>query len=124
MEEEKKDEKVDKKEKGLKSTTVVLMITVALFFDALQVLLTFIFMGWLAGFFAGLTFYVWFRMHGISFMKPKRLAAFGGTALIELIPFLSVIPAWTFAVAYLAISSRLPGIAPGSEVIKLDIMKR
>lgn len=118
MEEEKKDEKAEEKEKGLKSTTVVLMITVALFFDALQALLTFIFMGWLAGFFAGLTFYLWFRIHGISFMKPKRLATFGGTALIEFIPFLSVIPAWTFAVAYLALDSKIKKIIPKSDIIK------
>ena len=114
----------ENKEKGLKSTTVVLMIAVALFFDALQALLTFIFMGWLAGIFAGLTFYLWFKIHGISFMKPKRLMAFGGASLIEIIPFLSALPAWTFAVSYLAISSKLKSIIPGAEIAKLDIIKK
>jgi|SRR3989344_5618062 len=114
----------ENKEKGLKATTVVLMIAVALFFDALQTLLTFIFMGWLVGIFAGLTFYLWFKLHGVSFMKPKRLATFGGTALIEVIPFLSVIPAWTFAVSYLALSSKLQAVIPGADITKLDIMKK
>ena len=114
----------EKKENELKTTTVVLMIAVALFFDALQALLTFIFMGWLAGIFAGLTFYLWFKIHGISFMKPKRLATFGGTALIEIIPFLSVIPAWTFAVAYLALDSKIKAVIPGADIAKLGVGKK
>jgi hypothetical protein len=79
------------KEKGLKSHTVVLMIVTALFFDALQALLTLIFMGWLVGFFAALTFWLWFKVHGISFMNPKKLMVFGGAALIEVIPVLSAL---------------------------------
>lgn len=93
-------------EKGLKSTTIGLMIGSALLFDGLQALLTPIFLGWAVGIFAFLTFWLWFRMYGISFMRPKRLATMGAASIIEMIPFLSVIPAWTFAVAYLAISSK------------------
>ncbi|MBI2086783.1 MAG: hypothetical protein HYT69_01265 [Candidatus Zambryskibacteria bacterium] len=114
----------EKKEKGLKTNTVVLMISVAFFFDALQALLTFIFMGWLVGIFAALTFYVWFRTHEISFMKPKRLFAFGGASVAEIIPFVSALPAWTAAVSYLALQSKIQEVIPGADITKLDIMKR
>jgi hypothetical protein len=110
--------------KGLKNHTVILMIVTAIFFDVLQWFFTFIFLGWLVGFFAFLTFFMWFMSHGISFMKPKRFLVFSGTTLAEIIPFLSIIPAWTAAVSYLALSSKLQEVIPGSGVIKLDIMKR
>lgn len=111
------------KEKGLKSHTVALMIATALFFDVLQILLSFIFMGWLAGIFAGLTFYLWFKFHGITFMKPKRLLTFGSASLVEMIPipFLAALPIWTGAVSYLALSSKLQEIIPGADVIKLNL---
>jgi hypothetical protein len=126
MEEQKQQEEEQKhsNEKGLKSHTVTLMIATALFFDALQAVLTLIFMGWLVGIFAALTFWLWFRMHGISFMQPKRLMAFGGASLIEVIPILSALPAWTFAVSYLALSSKIKAVVPGADVAKLDIMKK
>ena len=106
--------------KGLNNVTVALMVSAALFFDALQWLLTFIFMGWLVGIFAALTFYLWFKMHGISFMKTKRLLTFGGASFIEIvpIPFLSALPAWTAAVVYLALDSKIKKIAPGLDIIK------
>lgn len=91
------------KEKGLKSSTVALMISTALFFDALQWLLAFIVMDWLAGFFAFMTFYVWFKIHGMNFMTPKRLATMGGTFIIEIAPILSILPAWTGAVVILVL---------------------
>ena len=114
------------KKKGLKSHTIVFMIAVALFYDVLQWLLTLLFMGWLAGIFAGLTFYVWFKLHGINFMKPKRFIVFGGASLIEMFPILplSALPAWTAAVTYLALNSKLQEVIPGADITKLDIMKR
>lgn len=105
--------------KGLNNTTTWLMIGTAIFFDALQALLTFIFMGWLVSVFASLTFWLWFRLHGISFMKPKRLLTFGGASLVELVPFLSIIPAWTAAVAYLALETKVMAVAgkiPGGQI--------
>jgi hypothetical protein len=95
------------KEKGLKSTTIGLMIGTAIFYDITQWLLAFIFMDWLVGFFAFMTFYVWFKMHGISFMKPKRFATMSMAGLIEVIPFLSAIPAWTLAVTILALDAKI-----------------
>ena len=85
------------------------MVAVALFFDTLQILLGFIYLGWAVGIFAGLTFYVWFKMHGLSFMKPKRLFAFGGASILEIvpIPLLASLPAWTAAVLYLTLNSKV-----------------
>lgn len=109
----------DKNKKGLTNQTIIFMLAVALFFDALQTLLAFIFMDWLVSIFAGLTFYLWFKIKGMSFMKPKRLAAFGGASLVEMIPALAVLPAWTASIAYLAIDSKIKKVVP-----KLDIIKR
>ena len=109
----------DKKDVGLKNTTIVFMVTVAVFFDFLQFLLGFIYMGWVAGIIAGLTFWLWFKTHGISFMTPKRFAAFGGASLIEMlpIPLLADLPAWTAAVLYLALDSKIKKVAPGLDII-------
>ena len=91
--------------KGLNNTTIALMISVAIFYDVLQWLLAFIFMGWLVSIFALLTFYVWFKMKGMSFMKPKRFAAFGGSFIVELIPIINILPAWTFAIILFGLDS-------------------
>ena len=111
--------------KPLSTSTAVFMIAVAVFFDFLQFILGFIYLGWAAGIFAGLTFYVWFKKHGISFMNWKRFTIFGGASLIEMIPIplLADLPAWTAAVAYLALQSKLP-ISTGEGITKLDIMKK
>jgi hypothetical protein len=94
-------------EKGLENHTVALMIATALLFDAIQILLTFVLMGWIVGFFAFLTFYIWFKIHGISFMKPKRALTMGASFIIEVIPFVSVLPAWTLAVTILALDTKI-----------------
>lgn len=105
--------------KGLNNTTIVFMVAVALFYDVLQWLLGWILMGWLASIFAGLTFYVWFKMKGMSFMKPKRFAAFGGSFIIELIPIVGdILPTWTAAIVYLALDSKIKKITPGLDIIK------
>jgi len=115
-----------KKEKELKVTTVWLMISTAFFFDVLQALLTVVFMGWLVGIFAGLTFYVWFKSYRISFMTVKRFSVFGGASVIEMFPFLplAALPAWTAAVSYLALSKKLQDVIPGADMTKLDIIKK
>jgi|SRR3989344_6760786 len=121
--EEKKPEQDYRKGKELKTTTVVLMISIAVFYDVLQFALSFFYMGWLVGIFAGLTFYVWFKSYKISFMTPKRFAAFGGASLLEMmpIPFLAMLPAWTAAVSYLALTKKAQDIIPGVDITKLNI---
>lgn len=109
---------MDAKEKGLSNITISLMVIVALFFDLLQWLLGWIFMGWSVSIFAWLTFYIWFKTKGISFMKPKRLAAFGGSFIIELIPVLGdILPTWTAAVIYLALDSKVKKVVSQAKSI-------
>ena len=97
--------------KGLSTITIQLMITVALFFDLLQFLFAFIYMDWLVGIFAGLTFWLWFYMKGvkISLKSPKRLAGFSITAILEMIPipFVASLPTWTAFVVITAIQNRI-----------------
>ena len=89
------------KERGLKNHTIALMVCTALFFDVLQWLLAFVFMDWLVSIFAFLTFFVWFKLYGMKFMTPKRLATMGGAFIIEIVPILAALPAWTGAVVVL-----------------------
>lgn len=103
---------MDDQKQGLGNPTIILMIMVAIFFDVLQWLLAFVFMDWLVGFYAFLTFYVWFKIKGMSFMKPKRFATMGGTFLVEVIPWLASLPAWTGAITFLAIDSKIKKVLP------------
>ncbi len=114
----------EKKEGKLSAETVWFMIGTALFFDFLQFLFTFIFMGWLVGIFAGLTFWFWFRGHGISFKKASRWGSFAFTYLIEMLPFISAIPAWTVEVSYIALTNKLQEVVPGANITKLDLNKK
>lgn len=122
-----KTEEVQEKPKStLPKSTIILMTLTALFFDALQAILIFFIIGAIANsfiaVFAGLTFYVWFKTHNVSFSSPKRLAAIGGGWLIELIPVLNIIPTWTFAVWYTISTTKIAEVAekvPGGKVISM-----
>lgn len=91
------------KEPHLSVGTMGLMVATAIFFDVLQGFLTPFFLGWLVGIAAFFTFYIWFKMHGIKFKGTKRIATFGLSSIIEMIPFVSALPAWTFAVVILVV---------------------
>jgi len=104
----------EEKKKGLENHTIIFMIVVALFYDVLQWVMAFILMDWLVGIFAFLTFYVWFKMRGLNFATPKRAMVLGGGFIIEIIPILSVLPAWTLAVIILALDSKIKKIVPGA----------
>jgi hypothetical protein len=103
-----------KEKKGLDNMTIAFMVSVALFYDFLQIPLTPIFMGWLVSIFAGLTFYVWFKMRGVSFMSPKRAGILGGGFIIELVPLLNVLPAWALAVVLLGLDSKIKKVTTES----------
>lgn len=113
-----------KEEKKLSSTTITLMIGTALFCDFSQWVFAFIFLDWLVGFFAFLTFLLWFWMHGIKFIHPKhpaRIFAFGGATLAELVPLLAALPAWTASVAYIALSARIQEKIPVAATMALKV---
>ncbi|MBX4206527.1 hypothetical protein KW784_01950 [Candidatus Parcubacteria bacterium] len=114
----------EKKEKGLSVTTVWFMIAVALFFDVLQGLLIPVGIGFFVPIVSYPTFWLWFKRYDISFFSMKRAPVLGIGALIEVIPGLDLLPAFTFTVARIALASKLQDIVPGADIIKLDIMKR
>lgn len=55
---------------------------------------------------AWLTFFVWFKLQGINFTNPKRALALNGGGLLELMPILNSLPAWTLAVLLIIASTR------------------
>ena len=100
------------------ATTFALMVAVALLFDAVQVgadlmhaiplvgnasavIFTVLLDIW-----AYLTFWFWFKIHGVSFMNPKRAMALNGGLLIELIPIVNALPAWTLAVVIIFVTTK------------------
>lgn len=108
--------------KDLNNTIIVLMVSTALFYDVLQWFLVFFFLDWVVSIFAAFTFYLWFKIYGISFLSPKRASIFGGAIAIESVPFISAflswLPAWTAAVLLLALDSKIKKVVPGLDIIK------
>ena len=104
------------KESQIKDTTAFLMIFIALCFDGIQALL-----GWipvlgniladLFSIFAFMTFLLWFWIYGIKMLTPKRLTSLLGGGLIEMIPYLNLLPAWTMVVVYLIGTTKIKELA-------------
>jgi hypothetical protein len=96
------DSEQDKKPK-IKKGTMVLMVATALFFDVLGALINLIpglgqvlaiFIAW-----AGqATFWLWFKMHGVSYGTKKRAVSVTAGFIIGMIPFLNIIPELTLQV--------------------------
>lgn len=112
---------MENKEKGLKKTTIWLMIAVALLFDALQAILLAVGVGWFVPFVSYPTFGLWFMFHGLNFFALKRAPTLGIGAIIELIPGIDMLPAFTFTVARIALANKLQSVVPGEGITKLNI---
>lgn len=91
------------------------MVATALFlFDLpmmfLEWMLIGFFVNWMISFFAAMTFWLWFTLKGVSFIKPTRLVTFLLAWGIDLIPgtSASVILAftWTVGTIILIVSAR------------------
>jgi len=108
-----------KKEPRIGFGSSFLMIITAIFFDSVQMIFGAIglipvigtvlggLLSFMTGFFAWLTFYTWFKIHKVSFIRPQRLVAILGAGFIELVPFLNALPAWTLAVMFLIASAKI-----------------
>lgn len=103
--------------KELDNTTIALMAAVALFYDALQALLAIVFMGWLIIPVAYLTFFVWFKFHGLSFFTLKRAPSMGVGVFLEFISA-GIIPSITFNVLRCALDYKVKKAIPLSGIIK------
>lgn len=99
----------DEQNKGLKSTTIWLMIGVALLFDVLQTALSYLFLGWLMIPVFYLTYWMWFKIHGVSFLTLKRAPTQAVGAFLEVISA-GIIPAFTFIVVRVAITSKIKSV--------------
>lgn len=94
---------MDNHHQRIGNTTAVMMICVALFFDALQILATVavigVVIGPLVSLFAFLTFFTWFKIKGIPFVAGrKRVGVWVLTGLAEFLPLLGAIPAVTLGI--------------------------
>lgn len=90
------------------------MIGVAAFFDALQALLSWIFLGWLMIPLEYATFWLWFKLNGISFFSMKRAPTLGIGALVETVTG-GIFPAFTAVVARIALTSKIKSVITSSE---------
>lgn len=92
--------------------TAILMIWLALFYDGIQFLLNFIpiigniLSSLLIGLWAWLSFYIWFKIKGVSFSKPSRSITLFGAGITEMVPLLNALPAWTLAVLILIATTK------------------
>lgn len=117
--------------------TMWAMIGVALFFDAIQALTSYIYFIPFVGFFlewvissgvslfAFLTFSLWFYIAGLKF-NTKIASTTAGAFFIELIPILNILPTWTLSVALVFILTKtkeiVGSISPETEhlIDKID----
>lgn len=107
---------------SLSKPTVVIMVTVALFYDFVQAIISLLHIipalgnlmaaiaTALLSAVAWLTFYFWFKLHGIHFNTAKRALTMGSGFIIELIPVLNILPGWTLAVILVILTTKVPAI--------------
>ncbi len=91
---------MEKNKEKIDNITATMMISTAILVDGIQAFLTLIFIGpfvnWLISIFAWMTFFLWFALKGIKFTNnPKRVFTFMGGSLLEIIPGIATLPAWT-----------------------------
>lgn len=96
----------------INNITGILMISVALGIDFIQAFFNFILIGpfinWMVSLFAFLTFWFWFTLKGIKFVKnPKNIFVFGGGSIAEFIPFFDFLPIWTSTVTTLVVNNKI-----------------
>lgn len=108
-----------------------LMLGTAIFFDFISLINLLPIIGWVLGWIvwlcAFMTFWLWFMMCGVKFSKPKNLFSFGGGSIIEFIPGLNVLPAWTATVFYITrvegMINKATNAVPGGSVVG-SVMKK
>lgn len=92
--------------KGLKTATIWLMVSVALFFDALQIAFSWIGLGFLLIPIEYGTFWLWFKFNNVNFFSMKRAKTLGIGALVETATA-GIFPAFTAVVARIALTSKI-----------------
>jgi len=84
------------------TATFFLMISLALFFDIAQIVITILSFGTIGAIIspilsglAWFLFYIWFKMKSIDLMSSRRFVRNILTGLAELIPYIDLLPMWT-----------------------------
>lgn len=99
------------RQERISNATAVFMVATALLFDGTQAFLEWILIGfavnWLINILAWLTFFVWFKFKGVSFMNLKRSVIFNGGFFLELIPLVAELPLWTATIIIMIIMVKL-----------------
>ena len=116
----------------ISEATKWLMLGTAIFFDLISLVSLIPFIGWIAGWcvwvFAFGTFWLWFKINGLDFFKPKNVGGFIVGSIIELIPYINILPGWTVTVLYLTriekIVNKVVSQVPGGEKIAETITKK
>ena len=87
------------------------MVFVAVFFDLLQAILAALiiggFLNWFVNLIAWLTFFLWFKLNGVSIGDSgRKWLVQGGTWMIEMLPFINgLTPGWVvFTISIIMIS--------------------
>lgn len=113
------------KKHSVSNTAAVLLVALALLFDGIQFGVDLMHAIPLVGNIAAVLFTtlldvwaylsIWFAFKvaapQISFMSPKRALALNGALLVELIPIINVLPAWTLGTVIIILTSRGEEIA-------------
>lgn len=94
------------KEQYLDKTTFFLMLGTAILLDCITWIPI---LGTVVNIVATLGFWFWFRIHGIKFNK-NRVTTFAIGSIIEIIPFLQILPAWTATIIVMYFQSKLPPV--------------
>ena len=113
---------MEEQESKISESQKWLMFGTAIFFDVISLISLIPIIGWVLGWvvwaFAFMTFWLWFKINGLSFSKPKNLLSFFGGSVIELIPILNILPGWTVMILYMTrvekIIKKAEDIVPGT----------
>ncbi|MFA6273236.1 MAG: hypothetical protein WC673_01965 [Candidatus Paceibacterota bacterium] len=97
-------------ERKIEKHTWVFMLAIAGFIDLVQIIAGLFVIGivvnTLLDIFIWITFYIWFKIYGVNFISVRRGLPFVGAGLVEIIPALNVLPAWTVAIAIMWITTK------------------
>lgn len=103
-------------EKEINNITAFLMVSTAIFFDLLQLII-----GWIpvvgnalavgVDIFTFGTFFLWLYIYGIKMIKPQRLFSMIGASALEAIPYVDLLPMWTITIIYIIGTTRVKEFA-------------
>lgn len=104
-----------KEEYRISGGSAGLMYGVALVFDGISLIPI---VGSIVPVFGSLTFWLWFRMKGVDFNSSRKFVTSLSATLVEVVPVVNVIPAWTLATFLIVQEVR------AEDFLKIQAMKK